>query len=80
MSLGEAKDFITEKVEAVKAESQPPAAGDDAEDLVRCAINYRYKVDKSFLFYFIWGKSRSIHKSPWNEFSFEALLRFAMRQ
>lgn len=55
MSLGEAKDFITEKVEAVKAESQPPAAGDDAEDLVSCAINYRYEVDKSFLFFFIGG-------------------------
>lgn len=53
MSLGEAKDFIAEKVEAVKAESQPPAAGDDAEDLVSCAINYRYEVDKSFLFFFI---------------------------
>nr|XP_011424766.2 X-ray repair cross-complementing protein 5 [Crassostrea gigas] len=34
VSLGEAKDFIAEKVEAVKAESQPPAAGDDAEDLL----------------------------------------------
>lgn len=58
MSLGEAKDFITEKVEAVKAESQPPAAGDDAEDLVSCAINYRYEVDKSFLYFFMWGKSQ----------------------
>lgn len=72
MSLGEAKDFIAEKVEAVKAESQPPAAGDDAEDLVSCAINYRYEVDKSFLFFFILGKSLSIHKSSWNEFSFKA--------
>lgn len=59
MSLGEAKDFIAEKVEAVKAESQPPAAGDDAEDLVSCAINYRNEVDKSFLFFFILGKSLS---------------------
>lgn len=58
MSLGEAKDFIAEKVEAVKAESQPPAAGDDAEDLVSCAINYRYEVDTVNLFYFSlsWGK------------------------
>lgn len=80
MSLGEAKDFIAEKVEAVKAESQPPAAGDDAEDLVSCAINYRFEVDKSFLFFFILGKSLSIHKSSWNEFSFKALLLFAMRQ
>lgn len=80
MSLGEAKDFIAEKVEAVKAESQPPAAGDDAEDLVSCAINYRNEVDKSFLFFFILGKSLSIHKSSWNEFSFKALLLFAMRQ
>lgn len=45
VSLGEAKDFIAEKVEAVKAESQPPAAGDDAEDLVSCAMNY--EVDNS---------------------------------
>lgn len=55
MSLGEAKDFIAEKVEAVKAESQPPAAGDDAEDLVSCAINNMRWIN---LFYFSlsWGK------------------------
>lgn len=53
VSLGEAKDFIAEKAEAVKAESQPPAAGDDAEDLVSCDINY--KVDNPL-------KSLSIYK------------------
>lgn len=59
VSLGEAKDFIAEKAEAVKAESQPPAAGDDAEDLVSCDINY--KVDNSS-FYLNPLKSLSIYK------------------
>lgn len=39
VTLEESKEFLAEKEEKVKVESQPAAAGDDAEDLVSRACS-----------------------------------------